>query len=151
MSRKNEYMRVYVNKRYHDRRRKALSLLGDACVVCGATKNLHIDHINPETKTMNLSRTIHGAPWKKIENELKKCQLLCESCHKAKTLVDGSRFKNVALGEKINHAKLTKENVLEIRQKYECENYTHEELSKLYGVSRSAITQIINRVTWKHI
>ena len=140
-----------MSKRYYERRQKALQLLGNACAACGAEEDLHIDHVDPLNKTMNLAKRLHGAPWVEIEKELSKCQLLCKSCHEAKTSVDGSRLKNSAKGEKINHAKLTKQKVLEIRQKYENKEWTQAKLAKEYGVSRSAIHQILNRVTWKHV
>lgn len=56
--------------------------LGGKCVVCGATDNLEIDHIDPSQKSFN--PTALRRPWDKTVAELAKCQLLCEACHKAK-------------------------------------------------------------------
>lgn len=50
-------------------------------------------------------------------------------------------------GEKSHSSKLSEKEVLEIRSS----NLTHIELSKIYGVGRVTITNIINRHRWKHI
>lgn len=54
-------------------------------------------------------------------------------------------------GENSVHSKLTKKEVIEIRQKYDTGKYTHQELANEYKVSRRNINSIINRVSWKHI
>jgi 5-methylcytosine-specific restriction endonuclease McrA len=52
------------------------------CVLCGSSKNLQVDHIDPSKKVSHKVWT-----WAKArrEAELKKCQVLCEPCHKSKT------------------------------------------------------------------
>lgn len=52
------------------------------CVICFATENLELDHIDPSTK---ISHSIWSWSEKRREEELKKCQVLCNSCHKIKT------------------------------------------------------------------
>ena len=52
-------------------------------------------------------------------------------------------------GEDNHLSKLTKEKVKTIRENKNKE--FHSQLAKRYGVSRPAITAIINRKTWKHI
>jgi predicted DNA binding protein len=47
--------------------------------------------------------------------------------------------------------KLTEQQVLEIRAKYEPRKYTVNLLRDEYGVSRSAIADIIQGKTWTHI
>ena len=54
-------------------------------------------------------------------------------------------------GEFNGHSKLTEENVLEMRQLYKTGKYTQKQLAEKYGVSRSLISQAINKVTWSHI
>lgn len=54
---------------------------------CGTSNDLHFDHIDPTTKSHDVSAILlHG--WGKISSELDKCQLLCRACHEAKTLAE---------------------------------------------------------------
>lgn len=70
---------------YREKRDKALEILGNKCNTCGSTDNLEIDHIDWRLKTIDL-----GKQWCSdlYFEELKKCQLLCNSCHIAKTKID---------------------------------------------------------------
>jgi DNA-binding transcriptional regulator LsrR (DeoR family) len=63
--------------------------------------------------------------------------------HKNK-LVDASGMKSVM-------AKLTDQDVIEMRKKYANGGYTQEQLAKPFGMSRRHVGDIINRVCWKHI
>jgi hypothetical protein len=52
---------------------------GDACQVCGATKNLHWHHPDPATKLFAIGdRAPNRAA---LLAELAKCDLLCAACH----------------------------------------------------------------------
>jgi 5-methylcytosine-specific restriction endonuclease McrA len=53
------------------------------CRLCGSWDKLELDHIDRTTKTTH--RVWSLAPLKRSA-ELAKCQVLCENCHKAKTL-----------------------------------------------------------------
>lgn len=73
----------YELSRYKEIRLSAIVFLGGKCIWCGETESLEFDHIDPETKEYNVS-TVWSTPaifW----IEIKKCQLLCPSCHKEKT------------------------------------------------------------------
>jgi len=59
--------------------------LGSKCNQCNSTTNLEIDHIDRLQKTFNLSKHWSSKSLDVIKNELAKCQLLCEDCHKVKT------------------------------------------------------------------
>ncbi len=48
-------------------------------------------------------------------------------------------------------AKLTKEQILAIREKYSSGNYRQEDLGKEYGVSGANISMIVSRKAWKHL
>jgi len=48
-------------------------------------------------------------------------------------------------------AKLTKENVLEIRRLYIEGNMTQQQLADMFGVNRVQITHIVNQNRWKNI
>ena len=79
-----EYRRVYDLRRYRRLRKRILSFLGNTCAVCGGIRDLQVDHRNPGLKRFNVS-SAWGRPWTEMEKELRKCQLLCRSCHKKKT------------------------------------------------------------------
>jgi hypothetical protein len=49
------------------------------CVSCGATKRLHFHHRDPATKLFWVGRNPH--PTQQTLDEMKKCDVLCESCH----------------------------------------------------------------------
>ena len=59
--------------------------------------------------------------------------------------------KQAARGERVNTAKLTEKQVIEIRQRYIQENISQRELGVIYGVKQGPINKIISRKTWKHI
>lgn len=77
---KREYQRQWVAAR------RAEYFDGKACVVCGSTENLELDHINPDDKKYS-----PAALWSMAKNnpnriaELEKCQTLCSFHHKEKT------------------------------------------------------------------
>lgn len=82
-----DYMREYMRNRYHQKRQNMIDELGGKCVVCGDVNNLHIDHIDSSKKTFRAS-DIHSINDKKLNEEKKNFQLLCEKCHKEKTKRD---------------------------------------------------------------
>jgi hypothetical protein len=62
---------------------KALGLLGGECYICKYNKcinALDFHHIDPNKKSFTLSSNWHWS-WDKIEEEVKKCLLLCSRCH----------------------------------------------------------------------
>lgn len=71
----------------------AVEYLGGRCVKCGTIEKLEFDHINPITKSFTITKFLTQKPWEEVLAELRKCQLLCENCHKEKTLAEqtGSR------------------------------------------------------------
>ena len=84
-----QYMKDYMLKRYHERRDKAIEKLGGKCK-CGSTEGLQFDHVDPTTKKFTLAKlsSINEADfWKEVD----KCQLLCDTCHQSKTLLDLGR------------------------------------------------------------
>lgn len=93
-----EQRRVYQAQYRQKRRDTAIKLLGGACVVCGTTENLEINHIDPTTKSFTLSRWDGKASdyWE----EVKKCNLLCKAHHDEETarqklsgLIDSRNYK----------------------------------------------------------
>ena len=57
-------------------------------MLCGSIYDLEIDHIDRATKSFSPLDKILSMPWASFEEELKKCQLLCKTCHATKTLSD---------------------------------------------------------------
>jgi hypothetical protein len=57
-----------------------------------------------------------------------------------------------AVGERVTaFVKLTAKEVLQIRAKYKTGLYTHEVLGKMYDVTRTTVTYILQGKTWKHL
>jgi hypothetical protein len=81
------YRRKYDLARYHKRRANAIAQLGGKCVKCGSEKELQIDHIDPAQKLLAVGK-LWGVAEKRFQEELAKCQLLCQPCHSLKTTYD---------------------------------------------------------------
>lgn len=80
-------MKKYVLNRYHQKKKKFIDLFGGKCVKCESINRLEFDHINWKNKTFNISR-LWSLAEKTVLEELKKCQLLCNDCHKEKNKKD---------------------------------------------------------------
>jgi len=78
-AKKLEYQRNW----YSARRLQGIESLGGKCAQCGATEDLEFDHVDPALKWKH---RIWSYSWKRINEELAKCQLLCATCHEAKTI-----------------------------------------------------------------
>lgn len=84
---------AYHREYYYKRRKKITDYLGGSCVECGATEDLHIDHIDPEQKSFNISRNVTLSN-PAVLAELDKCQLLCREHHEAKTARENTGFEH---------------------------------------------------------
>jgi len=83
-----------------------LEKLGGKCVECGSTKALEFDHIDPKTKSFNISAG-YNKPKEVLEKELSKCQLLCNKCHIEKSKKDLKfRPKTIAGGRPLKYKNL---------------------------------------------
>lgn len=63
---------------------KAVELLGGKCQKCYGVfhpASFDFHHRDPETKCFSISE-FGFSSWKKLEPELKKCDLLCANCHR---------------------------------------------------------------------
>ena len=56
---------------------------GNVCCKCGTSENLEFDHINPALKKSRQSFLSIGRS--DLENQLDNIQVLCHTCHKAKS------------------------------------------------------------------
>ena len=84
MAKDKEYMRLYMLRRYKERRQEAFSLLGESCSICGSIKDLEIDHKDRREKSLALNR-MWSVSHKRFLAELIKCQILCRRCHQEKS------------------------------------------------------------------
>ena len=88
----NDYMRKYILNRYHKRREAAIVTLGSKCVSCSSIENLELDHKNFKDKEFSIS-SLWSCSKAKYDQELLKCQLLCNKCHRAKSNLDLREIK----------------------------------------------------------
>ena len=98
-----------------------------------------VNHIDCD-KTDN---RIHNLEW---------CTNSQNQIHATKNGLNKLHLYRVAYsGEENGRSLLTKEQVLEIKQKYIPYKYSAKKLSKEYNVSESCITHILNNTSWKKI
>lgn len=74
-------------KRRRDNRDYIYDILADSCCVsCGESDIwlLEFDHIDPTTKTANISQ-MSGWSIENIDKEIEKCNVMCTKCHRQKT------------------------------------------------------------------
>ena len=86
----NEY-NVGLRKRYEW---KYDYLLNKQCVVCGENNplTLQFDHKSKYIKTDNMANLFRtSVSIKELEEEAKKCRILCANCHQVKTAKDTKR------------------------------------------------------------
>ena len=84
---------AYHREYYYTRREKMIAYLGGKCARCVTDESLEFDHIEPELKSFDISAnlTISNPA---VRDELDKCQLLCTSCHRAKTAAENSGWRH---------------------------------------------------------
>ena len=78
------------DKAYRARKRAILDRLKTikGCAQCGYREHaygLQFDHIDPKTKEFAIAGNV-AIGWNKIRQEIKKCQVLCGTCHNIKTV-----------------------------------------------------------------
>lgn len=58
------------------------------CKICGETNQLLFEfhHRNSKEKEYNISEIMYTKIWKNIQKEIKKCDILCCSCHRLLTM-----------------------------------------------------------------
>jgi 5-methylcytosine-specific restriction endonuclease McrA len=147
---KPEYHRAYNRQRYYKKRQEFIELLGGACVSCGAGTKLEFDHVEASTKAFDIGKYMLVCSHAALLAELKKCQLLCTACHKAKTALKKDGFAKKARGERVSTSVLKESDVLEIRTLIRS-GLTQKEIAARYNVRRETIGHIARGVTWKHL
>lgn len=91
----NAYMREYHIKRYYSLRNGAIVKLGGECILCGGKEGLQLDHIDPKSKEIDISKMLNVS-LERFWKEVSKCQLLCKACHAKKTVLE--RGQKIAKG-----------------------------------------------------
>lgn len=71
-----------INQQRKDTLAKLKIMLGGKCTHCGTTKNLQFHHVDKSTKKFNIAAKANSTA-KCLLTELKKCILLCGTCHRA--------------------------------------------------------------------
>lgn len=63
----------------------AVELKGGRCQICGYNKcigAMDFHHVDEEKKSFDLSSRGLTRSWARIEEEIKKCVLVCANCHR---------------------------------------------------------------------
>lgn len=79
-----EYLKRAVAKRRKTLKKLSVEKLGGKCQICSYNTSLdalHFHHRDPKEKSFGLSQRGLTRSWKKVEEELKKCVLICANCH----------------------------------------------------------------------
>lgn len=74
----------YVKNSRIRQKERAVKTMGGKCSICGYDKclsALEFHHLNPEEKEFTISQNTNLA-WEQINEEIKKCVLVCSNCHK---------------------------------------------------------------------
>jgi hypothetical protein len=136
---RREYMRTYQRKWMADRRAEFFA--GKACVFCGSTEQLELDHVDRDKKT-------HHRIWswskERREAEVAKCRVLCHECHLKRTAAQLSEL--YGLNPTIM-SKLAENDVHEIREAAAGGERTAA-LAKRFSVSQSCVQKILNGRAW---
>lgn len=92
------------NRRSWDKRRvQMLEYLKDKwCTDCGITdiRVLEFDHLPQHGKTANVSSMLGGGwSWKRILEEIAKCEIVCANCHRIRTIERGGAYRSTLASE----------------------------------------------------
>ena len=137
-------MNTYMKNRWKRRRERLIKQLGGKCVKCGSSEKLEFDHTNSIRK-YNTIGNMSSASEKKIQEELKGCQLLCEKCH------DEKSAKQQPLGGERYNSKFEDWEVPLLRQGYSLGHFSIREIQQTHNVSKSTIWLMLKGFTYRHI
>lgn len=117
-----EAKRIYQLRWISERRRKWIEANGP-CAVCGSTVDLEVDHIDPSLKSFPVSAVWSlGLDNPKRVSELAKCQVLCYTCHKRKSVAEQTAEHGVGTsGVKLGGIKCGCDKCLLARRRYQAE------------------------------
>lgn len=141
---------VWCRKNYNKFRDKLVQELGGLCVRCQKTdaeSHLDFDHVDPLTKTNQVTWYINRHDYRGARREAEKCQLLCRPCHNLKSKETG----NVRNRGRTGPSPLTEADVLFIRKSLSENSLTVAQLALKFGVKKSTITNIKSGRTWIYV
>ena len=84
-SERRQYLILAVHKRRKKIRQMAVEYKGGECEMCGYSRcmeALEFHHKNPSQKDFGISSQGYTRSWKKVQDELDKCVMLCANCHR---------------------------------------------------------------------
>jgi hypothetical protein len=60
------------------------------CVDCGERdiRVLQFDHVDPRTKSADVSKLLRNSTWSRVIREIEKCVVRCGNCHRRKTILE---------------------------------------------------------------
>lgn len=70
-------------------RRESWITANGPCSSCGSNNSLQVDHIDRKTK---ISHRVWSWRRERREQELAKCQVLCDKCHKLKSKLEAQNY-----------------------------------------------------------
>ena len=80
-----EYIKKAVDKRRKKIKSMAIIYKGGECIFCGYSRcagALEFHHLDPKGKDFGLGQNGLTRSWKRTQNELDKCIMVCSNCHK---------------------------------------------------------------------
>ena len=80
-----EYLKKAVAKRRRKIREMSINYLGGCCAICGYDRchqALDFHHKEPTKKSFGISQKGYTRSWKRVQEELDKCFLICANCHR---------------------------------------------------------------------
>ena len=82
---RRQYLIEAVKQRRRKVRQMAIEHLGGRCNRCGYDRcvdALEFHHLDSSMKDFGISNRGYTRSWKKIREEIEKCELLCANCHR---------------------------------------------------------------------
>ena len=125
----NELEKNYIKKYNSFKNGYNLTLGGDGALGCKMPKD-YVEKMRERNRIANLG--------KKHSEETKR-------------IMSSKRIENLKNGQKHNWAKITKEDVIEMRTKYMNGELETKGLPKFYNIDRRSIKDVLTHKTWKNI
>lgn len=108
-----------------------------------------------ETDVLEIRRRVAAGEFERIvalDYGLDQTNVSCIVLRKTWTHVGGDEYtRTPVVGSRATNAKLTEDNVMEIKRRYALGGITQATLAKEFEVSQSQITRVISGQRWRHI